>query len=144
MAECGTTAGYHSHWREAKKTTGVGSVECEECRAAMAEDKQNQRQNAIAQAAADFEDALNSEPEIEPGIDVLKELRHAARTTRAAMRVPKSTRDIASLAKQYAELVQMIAELEAEQDKSGGVLGGFDDELAGILRPDFSGRNTGT
>lgn len=144
MAECGTLAKYHAHWREAKKLTGVGSVECEECRAAMSEDKAEQRRNDAARAAVDFEDALNNEPEIEPGIDILKELRYAAKITRAAMRVPKSTRDIASLAKEYASLVQLIAELEAEQNKSEGVLGEFDNELAGVLRPNFSGRDTGT
>lgn len=143
MADCGTVAGYHAHYRRAKQETGVGAVECEECRAAMSEDKAEQRRNEVARAAIDFEDALNNEPEIEPGIDMLKELRYAAKITRAAMRVPKSTRDIAALAKEYASLIQLIAELEAEQNKSGGVLSGFEDELANVLRPDFEGR-TGT
>lgn len=141
MAECGTVAGYHAHWRHAKNETGVGKVDCAECRTAMSEDKAEQRRNEVARAAVDFEDALNNEPEIEPGIDMLKELRYAAKITRAAMRVPKSTRDIASLAKEYASLVQLIAELEAEQNKSGGVLGGFEDELADVLRPDFERRS---
>lgn len=136
MADCGTVAGYHAHKRRDEET-------CADCRRAMADDKRNQRLDAVAQAAASFEDALNNEPDIEPGIDVLRELRGAAKTVRAAMRVPKSTRDIAALAKQYADLVQMIAELEAEQNKSGGVLGGYDDQLANVLRPDFEGR-TGT
>lgn len=137
MAECGTVAGYHAHVRRQEET-------CAECKRAMAEDKRDKRLTEAAKAAVDFEDALNNEPDIEPGIDVLKELRHAAKITRAAMRVPKSTRDIAALAKQYADLVHQIAELEAEQNKSGGVLGGFDDELAGVLRPDFGSRGTGT
>lgn len=140
---CGTTAGYYAHYKESKEATGVGKVTCRPCLDAMKEDKTDQRLNEAAKAAVDFEDALNNEPDIEPGIDVLKELRHAAKTTRAAMRVPKSTRDIAALAKQYADLVQIIAALEAEQNKSGGVLGGFENRLADVLRPDFEGR-TGT
>lgn len=119
-------------------------MECGPCLRAIAKDSEDKRATARAQAAESFEQAINTEPEIEPWLDVLTELRYAARITRAAMRVPKSTRDIAALAKQYADLVQQIAELEAEQNKSGGVLGGFDNELADILRPDFSGRDTGT
>lgn len=136
MAACGTVAGYHAHRR---RDEGA----CEDCRAAMAEDKRQQRLDQAAQAADSFEEAINNEPEISPGLDALADLRASLRIVRAAMRVPKSTRDIAALAKQRADLVKEIAALEAEQNKSGGVLGGFEDELADVLRPDFE-RRAGT
>lgn len=128
MAVCGTPAGYHAHYRR-------GEEACPECKRAIADDTKQKRLDAAAQAAVDFEDALNNEPEIEPGIDVLRELRHAARITRAAMRVPKSTRDIAALAKQYADLVQQIAALEADLDMGVDEFAGFTDELSARRRP---------
>lgn len=136
MADCGTLAGYHAHRRRDEDACGP-------CRGAMAEDKREKRLDAQAQAASSFEEAINNEPEVGPGLDALADLRASLRIVRAAMRVPKSTRDIASLAKQRAELVREIAELEAELNKAGGVLGGYEAELSNILRPDFEGR-TGT
>lgn len=110
----------------------------------MAEQKRQERLDAAAQAAESFEEAINNEPEVGPGLDALADLRASLRIIRAAMRVPKSTRDIAALAKQRAEIVREISELEAELNKAGGVLGEFDAELADIIRPNFPKRNTGT
>lgn len=100
--------------------------------------------DARAQAADEFEDALALEPDVEEGIDVLADLRENLRIVRAQMRVSKSWRERSDLSKQRMALVEKISELEAEQNKSKGVLGGYDADLADILRPDFSDRRTGT
>lgn len=100
--------------------------------------------DARAQAASEFEDALALEPDVGEGIDVLADLRENLRIVRAQMRVSKSWRERADLSKQRMALVEKIAELEAEQNKSGGVLGGYDSDLSNILAPDFGHRNTGT
>jgi len=133
-AECGTVAGYHAHRRREEDA-------CGSCKLAMAEDKQQKRLDEAAMAAASFEAAINAEPDIEPEVDELDDLRENLRYLRAAMRVSKGTRDTASLSKQRAEIVRRIKELEAEQNKSKGVLGGFEDELADVLRPNFAGRS---
>lgn len=100
--------------------------------------------DARAKSAEDFEEALSLEPEVEEGIDVLGDLRENLRIVRAQMRVSKSWRERSDLSKQRMSLVEKIAELEAEQNKSKGVLGGYDADLADILRPNFGDRGTGT
>lgn len=117
---------------------------CEACKRAAAEYEANRRREAKMRAAADFSEALELEPEVETDLDELDDLRDNLRLVRARMKVAKSDPSAAALSKQRMDIVRRIKELEAELNKSGGVLGGFDNELAGILRPDFSGRNTGT
>lgn len=95
-------------------------------------------------AAEDFREALELEPEVEHDLDELEDLRDNLRLIRARMKVAKSDATAAALSKQRVDVVRRIKELEAERDKAGGVLGGFDAELATIIRPNFADRNTGT
>lgn len=137
MADCGTLAGYHAHTRRNEDTCGA-------CREAMAADKARQRREAKMQAAEDFREALELEPEVEHDLDELEDLRDNLRLVRARMKVAKSDPSAAALSKQRMDIVRRIKELESELNKSKGVLGEYSDELADILKPNFGSRNTGT
>ena len=117
MADCGTTAGYHAHYRKAKQETGVGTVECDACRAAMAKDRQDKRVTERARAASSMAEAIETEPEVEPGLDPLELARWNARLVKAAMR-NASPRDMAANSKRLEEIGELIAKLEAERDDS--------------------------
>ena len=87
-----------------------------------------------ARAAEDFNEALSLEPEVEPGIDVLADLRENLRIMRAQMRVSKSWRERADASKQRMALVEKIRELEAEQGMGVDEFAGFTDELSARRR----------
>lgn len=114
MADCGTTAGYHAHYRRAKQETGVGTVECGACRHAMAEDRKDKRVTERARAASSMAEAIETEPEVEAGLDPLELARWNARLVKAAMR-NASPRDMAANSKRLEELGELIARIEAER-----------------------------
>lgn len=101
----GDHAGYLAHRRR-------GEQACQPCLDGEAEYKRMERLNAKAQAAKDFAAALESEPAVAEGLDVLADLRENLRFVRAAMRNVKSTRELPALSKQRAELVAQIKNLE--------------------------------
>lgn len=92
-----------------------GEEPCDACKAAEAEYKRGRRADLAAQAAESFADALDLEPEIEGEFDQLADLRDTLRMVRAEMRVAKSSRERASLAKVRIELGDKIRLLEAAQ-----------------------------
>lgn len=110
MAECGTLAGYHAHRRREEDSCGP-------CRAAMAEDKREKRLDAKARAASSMAEAIETEPEVEPGLDPLELARWNTRLVKAAMR-NASPRDMAANSKRLEELGELIARLEAERDQT--------------------------
>jgi hypothetical protein len=110
MAECGTLAGYHAHRRRQEDACGP-------CRGAMAEDKREKRLDAKARAASSMAEAIETEPEVEPGLDPLELARWNARLVKAAMR-NASPRDMAANSKRLEELGDLIARLEAERDQT--------------------------
>lgn len=110
MADCGTVAGYHAHKRRSEDT-------CPDCREAMAKDKRDKRATERARAAASMAEAIETEPDVEPGLDPLELARWNARLVRAAMRT-SGPRDMAANSKRLEELGALIAKLEAERDDS--------------------------
>lgn len=92
-----------------------GEEPCDACKAAEAEYKRGRRADLAAQAADSFVEALDLEPEIEGEFDQLADLRDTLRMVRAEMRVAKSSRERASLAKVRIELGDKIRLLEAAQ-----------------------------
>ena len=122
MAVCGTVAGYHAHRR-------AGEESCAECKRATAEDVRQKRLDAKARAASSMAEAIETEPEVDEGIDELEEARQNLRLVRAAMR-NSSPRDMASLSKRREELVELIKRLEADQAAANGEKVSKIDQLA--------------
>ena len=127
MATCGTVAGYHAHYRQTKKTGE--KVECRPCLDAVAEDMAQKRLDAKARAASSMAEAIETEPDVDEGIDELEEARQNLRLVRAAMR-NSSPRDMASLSKRREELAELIKRLEADQAVANGEKVSRIDQLA--------------
>lgn len=116
MAECGTVAKYHAHYREAKESGG--KVECGPCLSALADSKKRERHRKRQQEAENMSEAIGMEPDVEPGLDELADCRENLKLVRALMNIATSPRDMAGLSKQRADLVERIVRLEAERDDS--------------------------
>ncbi|MFI7585380.1 hypothetical protein ACH9DO_16545 [Kocuria sp. M1N1S27] len=102
----GTNSGYQRHRR-------AGERACPKCREAHRVYRAGLRAKTSDAAAAGFAEALNAEPEVSEGLDVLADHRENLRYVRAAMRDPGAVRSVASLSKRRAELVAVIAQAEA-------------------------------
>lgn len=122
----GTRGGYNACY---KRPEGA----CDACKAAAAEYQGALRREAEMKAQETFAEALELEPAIDGPLDALDDARDNLRIVRAAMRVSRSTRDVSALSKQRDELVARIKDLEAEQNKGGGVLGSLDAEFNAII-----------
>ncbi|WP_222595550.1 hypothetical protein, partial [Kocuria flava] len=84
----GTNASYQAHYR-------AGEEPCPECREAHRLYRAGLRAKAADAAAASYGAALDAEPAVPEGLDVLADHRENLRIVRAAMRDPAAVRAVA-------------------------------------------------
>lgn len=101
---CGTRRGYQDHIN--KKETP-----CAACKRANTEHVKEVKAGKAKISAEDYRGALLEEPDVDPDLDRLIELRESLKHVRAAMKV-SSPMHIAGLSKERREISKEIEELE--------------------------------